>query len=528
MRIGKKHACTLTLMTAYISLSSLAFFILPAAAAEYYPFYRKRQCAAGDPYEEKCAENCKNGTASKSGQCYQRCMRMWPGCPVQSVVRPKYYVMGLLYAPPDCKGASCSVSTVVYGNSSSAGTTTSIESSLTQASSATLTANLTLNVPTGPDTVKEIGSLKASGSSAFSATTTNGSSETISHTSSRALTVKAAGSKDGVDHQQDRFEILLNPAVIIQTQNAAKDYLGRVVKALSIEWTLGTSEPTPFSYRLSADELTQLSNASASSRDNSYKCPGTNLDSTKGPTWTASQDAECQQLKKLGFTHTDFTTILALDPFVGEANPADIIAKYPNRFVPVNWSWPYVSSGDTCLLLENGSLSNSIEHDVTSSYKTELKTGFTAGAEFKPVGVSFSRDWTFTVTSTTKNSTSGTNSATANLACPSKSYVPPRGKTFLVVYWDTLYGSFLFLEASVPSTGLITRGHLIDKGVATTGRLVELTYNGHSYKTTTDEKGNYEMYLLGEKRKSSGPIPGQVRVGSRLYTIDLSAVTEIH
>jgi len=473
-----------------------------------------------DPFIEACRARCTGGTPAKNWQCYQRCLVNWPGCSTLAAVYPKYYVLTLLYAPPGCKGNTCSPSSVVYGSSSSTGTTTSIENSFTAGTSLTLSATESIKLDKeGPD----IG-LKHSDSFEFSATGTSGSSQTISRTGSRALTVKG-DDNDGVDHQQDTFEILLNPEVVVQAQKAAKDRSGRVVKDATVIWTLSSRGATPFAYHLSVQELTMLSNSSARVADSSYPCPAV---SSTPPVWTVSQDAECQQLKKLNFTHADYATILDLNPFVKTPSPTDVFAKLPNRFVATTWSWEYISRGAYCKFTDNSSISNALQSQVTSSYKTQYKMDKTDGVTLPLLGVSLANSWTWTSSASVVNTSNKSNSATATLACPSTDYTLPNGNTFLIVYWDTLYGSFLFVPASVPPNGVISRGHLTSTNTqSATRQPVELLYNGNTYRTTTDEQGNYAMYLSGVKHRKGQAMIGQLTIGNSVQPINLESAAGV-
>src|SRR5579862_4788975 len=118
-------------------------------------------------------------------------------------VFPSYYILSLIYTPPGCTPSTSSAgydcgggSSVTYGSGSSAGSTVSIEHST--GTSTSLTA-------------KFDGALSLSGS--YSETSTHGSEVTLSKETNYSITWPDTGpvSDDGIHHDFDQFEILLNP-----------------------------------------------------------------------------------------------------------------------------------------------------------------------------------------------------------------------------------------------------------------------------------------------------------------------------
>ena len=132
-------------------------------------------------------------------------------------IYPKYQIYALVYAVPGCtstSSAKCQLTgSVQYGQGSSNGTAVSTSSSFQVGTSVTATEGA---AATG----------QASETAGFSATTSSSQSETITKATGNVLSI--SGNGDGIDHGQDYFVVLTNPAVNLQT-------LGPT----SIGWTLG-------------------------------------------------------------------------------------------------------------------------------------------------------------------------------------------------------------------------------------------------------------------------------------------------
>jgi hypothetical protein len=431
----------------------------------------KKQCTSqgSDCYELR-KENPKI-----YGRCVSQCEKKCETPPPPPItVKPKFLVLGPVYAPPGCTGSSstgCSTSLVDYAAGSSLGSKVSISDSFK--------FGLKLSV----DSFSPIGS--AGGDAGFTITQTNSSSVAVTKSASRDI--KASGNGDGIDHGQDMFILLLNPAVTLR-----QDATGNIF------WSPGYNGPSAAIYEVFVSEL---------------RNPATMRPST------------AQVVKSLAFTNDDYQTILNLDPFGGKvmvtgphggivttgglagATDGSGPALDGRRFRPTAWSLPYeppLRSPDC----NNGGICSCPA--VTVNLKNDFVTdkSFTGVGEYTVglqtnIGVpkvwDFKTDWTFTWTDseTDSSSTDASQSATATLSCPSVGYTGP---TLVQVYWDSLFGTFLFIPYDLSANAVTQRGKVTTAaGKPAPGQLVELILNGKTYRTVTAADGSYRF----------GALPGQ-------------------
>jgi hypothetical protein len=109
---------------------------------------------------------------------------------------------------------------------------------------------------------------------------------------------------------------------------------------------------------------------------------------------------------------------------------------------------------------------------------------------------------TWTTTATNDNSTDSKQTATATITCPSVNY---NGDTGMAVYWDSRYGSFLFVPFDPGATAMIHQGQIVDGAShAVGGQLVQMTYGGKAYHTFTAPDGKYSFPAPNGKPVSGG------------------------
>jgi hypothetical protein len=150
----------------------------------------------------------------------------------------------------------------------------------------------------------------------------------------------------------------------------------------------------------------------------------------------------------------------------------------PVRFRSTTWNLPYEPSFETapCSTDAKSTLKNEFANETSKTYARDYAVGFTVGltggsgksgnnsggsggsdgasggsdGNSNRSGASdagkdsLKDDTTLTWTNSTTNSSStdSTQSAAVTIACPSVSYTDP--KIDVAVYWDSLYGTFLF------------------------------------------------------------------------------------
>jgi hypothetical protein len=360
-------------------------------------------------------------------------------------VFPKYQIYALVYAVPGCtstSNAKCQLTgQVQYGQGSSNGTQVSTSSSFKAGVSMTATEG---SEATG----------SASETAGFSTTTSNGQSQTITKQKNNTLVI--SGNGDGVDHGQDYFVVLTNPEINLQT-----------LSPTSVGWTMGYKGPIPHFVNLTVQDL------SAPEKMN----PG-----------------KLSELKGLGFTPSDYAEILSQDPLAKSAN------LDPRRYSPVAWSFPYNPpnqandcNGGVCTCPNSTvALSNTVQDQTISGTATEVDVSFTVGGPLVPgLSLKTTDSFTWTNSSSTTNTESGTQSAQASIACPSPAYTGPQE---MDVYWDSVYGSFVFVPYQSSQEAVVQSGQVIDSaGNKVGGAPVTLNYAGKVYRTFTGRDGTYKF-----------------------------------
>jgi hypothetical protein len=439
----------------------------------------------------KCRQDCgpiadvgKQVFAACMARCENNCNRP-PTCKSGTgAIFPKYYVLGLVYAPPGCTSTSsekCATqSSVDYKDGSSMGTKVSADSSFASGVSATVNTGFGIG---------GIATFGASVSGGYANTSTDSSSQTI--TKGKSLEIKVGGNQDGVDHDQDVFLLFLNPAVAIkESHTVVNDACGPV----DVNWFVGWS-----------------TNATGEAI---YEIPVAWL---KNPSIMPANVAA--QLKALNFTNTDYQTILAMDPFANGSTTID-----SQRFAPTTYSFPYeppLQQSDcnngvcSCMSLSEG-ITNEFQTAVQSSSQTQYKLGFheSGGLDIGifNLGASSDQNFTWTSTSTQADTTDSTQSATAAVSCPSIGY---SGPTIMSIYWDTLFGSFLFVPTALqaqPQGFLVLQQGIMKNtaGQALRHQPVDLTFGGKTYHTFTNNNGEYVFFRPANRLTLEHPTTGEL------------------
>jgi hypothetical protein len=451
--------------------------IFPAAAQSHPP----QMCPPSDdcarfywaPNDGSCGiQSSPDGTAcsvnGKTGTCFNGTCNNCKAPVSTGTLFPKYLVIGLIYSPPGSGTISqvqgvpskcSSASFVDYTSSSSLGTTISTEDSFSQDYSLTVTSSMPLPID------------EASISGGFSTTGTTATSQTISK--GQKIEIKGLGNCDGLDHDQDAFILLLNPAIAVYTGELFRPQNGKVCVATA-QWSAGVSSSTGTAqwYVVYVKWL-------------------------KDPSTMPANVA--QQLKSLGFTVDDYNAILLLDPFASGPTTID-----SSRFLATTTTFPYenpttdpVCNNGVCSCLAfSGTLTNALQTKNASTSTTKYSVGFTESTGFD-VGVlsleaKASEKFTWTASTSTTNITDSSQSALATVECPSTNY---NGLTLMGVYWDSLFGSFMFQAVTAGHMALLHQGHVADKsGRPLQYQAIDLSYGGVTYHTFTNRSGNFSFY----------------------------------
>jgi hypothetical protein len=302
-------------------------------------------------------------------------------------MRPKYYVLTVLYAPPGTSNGGTSGTLVDYGSSSATGTKTSVSSAFKDE----LDVGVTF-------ATKDVG---VNAQFSMSSTTTDATSLQIQK--AETFDIKIPGpAKDGVDHDHDVFVILLNPLLQVAL------FPGNVT-----EVAVGLDGPVMNIQYVYAGWLKNV---------------GTMAPGVK------------QQLDAGGLDASDYAQILSTNPFA--SGPADIDT---NRFRPLSESLAYEPpySADDKPWMETYSVQNTTTN--TSDEKVEIKYSVGLSTSLTNIlKITGSFEWTNT--NETETTSGSTESASVTLGGPSFGYT---GNTEVVVYWDSVFHSFMF---AIPDT----------------------------------------------------------------------------
>jgi hypothetical protein len=352
--------------------------------------------------------------------------------PQSGTIRLPYVILTLVYAPPGTNGGK-SASSVDYGNGSATGSTNSISNSFKN------TASVTAGI--------SVAGFDASSTFTLTNQQTDTASIEIKKTTSYDIIVNGPGA-DGINHDEDLFYLWLNPLMTL-TVDANNN----------LNWQLAPDGPTMIVEAVYTGWL----------REPSTMPPG--VKSVLGE-----------------LTASDFATILATNPFALGATAID-----PNRYLPTAQSFPYIpprNLGDPVQITkynQTNTVTNTATSAASVTYGLQFKAGFGSGI-LKGTGVSDTLEWTST--SSTATTSANTPSASVSIGGPAFGFADPVAD--VLVYWDTVYNSFLFAFTTDPPGFTAS---LSDKsGASLAHQPVSLSAGSHTFTTYTDSKGEARFY----------------------------------
>jgi hypothetical protein len=372
-------------------------------------------------------------------------------------VRPLYQLLTVIYAPPGTTSGKGD-SQVVYGSGSTTGTTNSASASFKAGVSVTASVGVNL----GPV------ALGGSGQFTASQTTTDSSSVSVAKSSSEQLTVPGP-SENGIDHGHDLFYIWMNPLLNVT-----------VGPQKNVEWEMTVDGPTMLVQYVYANWLQDPS---------------------------LMPQNVTQAFAARGLTTADYAQILACDPFLSGNTAID-----PNRFLPTGQSFSYTppdtasDSAPTILYTQTSATVNTSTQQTQTDYECAVTVSAGIQAPFAAtLKVTGSLQWTST--SISGDTAGSSQSATVTVGNPSFGYTGP---TDVLVYWDTVFCSFMFAFAteSPAASGTITDS----TGAAVAHQPVTLAVGGLTLSTFTDAHGDFRFY-------GAAPGQGTISVGSHKFTI---------
>ena len=463
------------------------------------------QSSCPGTYATACGPKVDIHNNAVYNRCVAACTTKCYKCQaVTGSIYPKYYVLGLVYSPPGCSSTTAQACTTQSSVDYLAGSTMGTKNSIQHDSDQNYNLKVDLTLGGGDDKATKGG---IGGNTGWEKTSTDGTSTTISK--SQTLEIKATGNADGVNHDQDQFLLLLNPAVVIK-QPSGFDSDQTCTPGTGVTWDFALNPKlasgTAALYPLSVAEL-------------------------KHPESMSPNVA--QQLKKLNFNNTDFQTILSLDPFANGATAMD-----PNRFLPTTLSFPYKPTASSpecnnqtcsCMALTQG-IKNELQGDVITGTKEAYKVGLseslsaTFGGFFSKLGLSADQTWTWTTTTSQDDSTDSSQTATATISCPSLNY---QGPTEMLIYWDNLFGSFMFVPTVLgsPQASILAQGTVTAvKGKSVAHQPVTLALGSKTYHTVTNSEGKY--VIVGAPGIARPPA-GQLNVGGVRQQVTLGAAQHV-
>ncbi len=376
---------------------------------------------------------------------------------------PAYQVLSVLYTPPGTAlgtPGSKSDSQVVYSTSSSTGTTVSASASFKAGIDVTATAGANLGV----------GNFSAS--SDFNASVAVSGSDSVTVTKTENYIMSAYGAQqDGIDHGNDFIYLWLNPAIGIEVDASG-----------AVTWELGINASTGDSMVIQFVLVSWLNTPSTMPSDVS------------------------QMLTYYGVTPADYPQIAACDPFSSGAATID-----PNRFLQCPLSFPYEPlTGTGPLQTTTYTLTDTVVTTTTTEVSVQFGVTYTLSVGASAVVTASlkeaeSLEITASATATTTESSGQTASVT--VGNPSSTYP---GSTDVLVYWDTVFSTFMFAFVPETATASVT-GQVAG---AAAGTAVTLTVGGVTWTTWTDSSGKYRFYDVtpGDGALVAGTDPVHVTV----------------
>ena len=413
-------------------------------------------------------------------------------------LRPRYMVLTVVYAPPGTAGArgASDASILDYASGSSYGTTVATTDAWKN--------NLSITA-----TVSALGN---SASLGFAWDVGSSSTTTVSFTKSTKddRQVFAPG-EDGIDHDNDVVYLWLNPEIDV------------TVTGKALTWT-------PTTWGIPAMDIQFL-------EVKALKKPQLLTDPSVAKSVNVSPDLAAR-LAKYGFTAADFAQILGADPFANGSTNVDT-----TRFVQTPYTYPYEYSDAP--MRNNSQIGNvsamgtsTTSHD-SYTISASVTVGFNIGVVSASLKLSDSFNWSHQ--STNSSNTTATQTASFGIATPSAAWAGP---TDVSVYWDNLFGTFMFGWTPLPGTSssapydrkraaaaVFLSGHVADNaGKPLPGQEVWVRTTGLQLRTLTNAQGAYRFLgvPLGSAAAQAdvqvGDTHQAVTVGPALAVADFGAV----
>jgi hypothetical protein len=359
---------------------------------------------------------------------------------------PNYHVLDVVYAPPGTALGSKDDSAAVYATSSSAGSTIALSASVKAGIDVTSTVGANLGV------------LNLSASTDFNASVSASGSQSLAVTKNSGYTQSAYGAQqDGIDHGNDFIYLWLNPAIGVELSPSG-----------DLTWELGINTSINESMLIQYVLVSWLLNPSTMPSD----VAGT--------------------LAQYGVTTADYPQILGCNPFSAGGTTID-----PNRFLQCTMTFPYEPLTPTDpVQLTSYNLSDSVNNTTTTQVSVSYGVTFTtSGGADAVVNASLKASESLQITASATQTTvqSSTQSATVTIGNPSSAY---DGPTDVLVYWDTIFGTFMYAFVSDTDALSVAGTVVTTAGSPAAAQVVTLTVGGTTWSTWTDSAGEYRFYNI--------------------------------
>jgi hypothetical protein len=403
--------------------------------------------------QARCVDGTLGGVCTRNGKSgHEECLGGAPICipdpPPATRGRfiPKYQIIAVNYAPPG-SAAGGRPSSVIYGSSSTMGTTTAVGNSFKQSYNVSFTSTASILI------------LAAGSGLSFTFSNASGSTSTIDLKKTTSVTQTFSGPNlDGVNHDFDQIWLWLQPHLL-----AAIDQ-----NNINLTIDAPTSSVAQFLY------VSQL----------------------KNPALISQQ--LMSELNSFGITTADFPQILAEDPFAF----GDTTAPDPSRFSKLDIDYPL----DPVLPNANATsynytVSNAMTNSVQTTSQSDYNVGVTLSATVLGQSLKSQDSWDWTVTSNSTISAATVDSTGFTLGQPSGSYTGPDD---LQVYFDNRYRTYYFRPVALTAPSF--RGVLVESsGAPISGEIVSVTAQGKTFYAATNSKGD-AIFRRKDAGRAAAPV----------------------
>jgi hypothetical protein len=346
----------------------------------------------------------------------------------------------------------------------------------------------------------------------MSSSTSSGSGSSQSSQLSVAITTNTtfsngvSSSQDAPDHGKDVFVLMMGPN-IVDTVTEVTETPGYKMPGES------TCEATPGAHGTSH----QVASVKMTGGQIAYFT----VDQLLGYDTIGAANSTEEQIAALYATLSsqDKQQVLALDPFVRGA-PFD-----SNRYVKLTQQLPGVpnieAGHSSSVNITNSTTTTTSQSETVNSTSGASVSG-SVGFKIGPIGVSTttttSQTWTWSQTSSRANSRGTSTIDQASFGTKTQGYMDN-----VTIYWDTLYGTFLFRsqnagDGTPPEQPPQMEATMASGGQPQANQYVELTFaNGQKRMVRTDAHGHFSVRGApagSVTMRVAGKIVGQETLGN--------------